>query len=605
MEDCRSNATRNGCSRRKYNFGNFLYDLVNKSQNFTLLYFYWLNLILKNTDETIKTASEIDQNILKSLTDMLIRNFCDCAYYDTDIGAEHDLALRKNLPLPLYIGNLSFLNERLKTVIKDKNDLVRLQAYSALKLWNEGNRANGLSSIATGCEYWLSLSSEEAQSSVGADVLMCLASIIEEVTAQNLIPAHEFLQIMCDKLHEHSNAVVLPYLYYTYLANVQTNENTDRRKMLLEKYPFINSLRDSKFESISVSKNMELNEKRSHFCDLIQHRSVSNLSHNAQSIKKLKNEEVPSKKYAFPISEKIQRELLDIELLQYMQNAEYSRATQSLISSAEQNVVASEVVTMLLVKNMYDQNKLQDLQKIRKSMPELSDVANNIFKLEIKLSMKNIYTLWKESRREIALEEALIQYQDILMNQNVLRDEIFQSVLSSVLRYIRLFVEELCYDEKNSALNNVEKHAIIGWETHGQIGLFLIQWETLFFSHKYSHHILADELLMRNPEIAKKINFDNALKKAITYQQEHFLSELFNISLQLDLKKETKSKILSALLLFYCEASNNYAAKKCMNISKTLEIPIPVETKQIFETLQKNNGFITRVLKYFKHIQRS
>ena len=348
---------------------------------------------------------------------------------------------------------------------------------------------------------------------------------------------------------------------------------------------------------------MELNERRSHFCDLIQHRSKSDLSHSSQYTMKLENE-VPSKKYAFPMSEKIQRELLDIELLQYMQNTEYSRATHSLISSAKQNVVASEVVTMLLVKNMYDQNKLHELQKIRKAMPELSDMANNIFELEIKLTMKNTYTLWKESRREIALEEALIQYQDILINQNVLRDEMFQSVVSSVLRYIRLFIEELCYDEKNSALNNVEKHAKSGWETHGHIGLFIVLWETLFFSHKYSHHILANELLKRNIELAKKIHFNNALQKAITYKQEYFLSELFNISLQLDLEKETKSKILSALLLFYCEASNNYEAKKCMNTSESLEIQIPAETKRLFEKLQMNDGLLTRVLKYIKHIKR-
>ena len=219
--------------------------------------------------------------------------------------------------------------------------------------------------------------------------------------------------------------------------------------------------------------------------------------------------------------------------------------------------------------------------------------------------MKNTYALWKESRREIALEKALIQYQDILVHQNVLHDVMFNSVLSSVLRYIRLFLEELCYDEKNSALNNVEKHAKIEWETYGQVGLFIVHWETLFFSHKYSHHILADELLKRNPDMAKKIDFIQTLEKAIKYKQEHIISELFNISLQLDLEKETKSKLLSALLLFYCESSNNYAAKECINISKSIEIPHPADTMQVFKNLQSNDGIIARVLKYLKYIQKS
>ena len=35
---------------------NSLYDIANKSQNYTLLYLYWLTLILKNTEKTIKKA---------------------------------------------------------------------------------------------------------------------------------------------------------------------------------------------------------------------------------------------------------------------------------------------------------------------------------------------------------------------------------------------------------------------------------------------------------------------------------------------------------------------------------------------------------------------
>ena len=114
--------------------------------------------------------------------------------------------------------------------------------------------------------------------------------------------------------------------------------------------------------------------------------------------------------------------------------------------------------------------------------------------------MQGIYSLWKESKRQIALEDSLIQYQMILNNGVGIDSDTRQSAITAVLRYIRLFVEELCQDEQNDALKNVEKFGKVCLDTNETYHLLLILWEALFFSHKYSHYVLAKDFLKRNPK---------------------------------------------------------------------------------------------------------
>ena len=574
---------------------NFVYDVAKNFEDFTLLYFFWVHLILANTQKSIERAGVVDQDIIKVLTEMLVTNVCDNIYYDSGIGSANAALLRKNLPLSLYIGNISLFYAKVNSVITNELDLVRLKTYNALSQWYEGNRAKGLSDMASCCEYWLNLKSEKSHNALGPDVLMCLSLMIEEVTTENLAPAHEFLDIMCDRLIQNPNAIILPYIYYIYLNNVPSQEIADRKAAILEKYPLINTLRNEEFESAITSKDGEWKVRKSKFSEFMK----TYESYDNSSLRSEVSHKIFSNNNVYPVSTKVQRELLDIELLQYMQNKEYDKAITTYLESAANKLVASDVVVMLLVKNMYDQNDLISLQKVRMSMPEFSAIANNIFTSEMKLTMKNIYTSWQDGRREIALEDALIQYQIMLESEKTIESETFKSTLFTVVRYINLFVEELCHDEQNAALDNVEKYARIALETHDNIELFSLLWETLFFSHKYSHHVLADELLMRNPKIANQLDFMKMLNKAVKYEEEHFLRELFNVSLKYELELALKSKVLSSLLTLYCETCDIKAAKACIQDSKRLEIPILEESKRLFNKFHINNGLISRVLAYF------
>ena len=176
---------------------------------------------------------------------------------------------------------------------------------------------------------------------------------------------------------------------------------------------------------------------------------------------------------------------------------------------------------------------------------------------------------------------------------------VVSSSISCVLRYIRMFIEELCFVDKNDALDNVEKHAKVFLDKYGDSSLLLIHWETLFFSHKYSHQLLSDEFLKRNPGVAKEIDFDSVLGRAIKYKMEHFLCELLQIALDFDLDRKIKTKTLSALLSFYCETGNTRAATERIKKAVELDIPVDSASKSLYEHLISNSGIVSRLFAYF------
>ena len=576
----------------------FAYDMIKQFNDFTIFYFYWMNLILTNTERTIHIARKGKEDRLDTLMDIVIRNAHDEIRYDSGMAPNIQTLLRKHLPLPFYIGNLDLFNLKLRNVIDDENLTRRLNGLKALNQWIEGHRANAMSGIATCYEEWIKQSSNTDNSKQGADIIMCLAYIIEEIVREDLAPAHEFLEIMCDKLHRSDNVLMLPYIYHLYLDIGQGQSDVERKIRILEKYPSVTKLKDSLFEEALMSQSLEWDERHMLARNFInKHNTTENADGGTRSND---TADLPLSKYSFSVSDKVKREILDIELLEFMSKGDYIRALNALIASANSNIIASEVVIIMLVKNFYDQKDLQSIQKLRANLSNMSKLANDIFRWEIKLTMQGIYSLWNESKRQIALEDSLIQYQMILNNGVGIDSDTRQSAITAVLRYIRLFVEELCQDEQNAALQNVEKFGKICLDTNETYHLLLILWEALFFSHRYSHYVLAKDFLKRNPKVATQIDFLAMLNKASKLNQEKYFLELFNISLEFDLNIDLKSNLLAALLTYYCENGMKAPAKEYVQISVDLKIPVSADTMLKFNQLNIKPNIISQFLQYIK-----
>ena len=223
----------------------FAYDMIEQFNDITIFYFYWMNLILTNTERTIHIARKGKEDLLDMLMDIVMRNAHDEIRYDSGMAPNIQTLLRKHLPLPFYIGNIDLFNLKLRNVIDDENLTRRLNGFKALNQWMEGHRANAMSGIATCYEEWIKQSSNTDHAKQGADIIMCLAYIIEEIVREDLVPAHEFLEIMCDKLHRSDNVLMLPYIYHLYLDIGQGQSDVERKIRILEKYPSITKITDS------------------------------------------------------------------------------------------------------------------------------------------------------------------------------------------------------------------------------------------------------------------------------------------------------------------------------------------------------------------------
>merc|ERR1712018_977745 len=237
--------------------------------------------MLNNSDKTKEKANEIDQATKTVLTEMLVQDLCTIAHYDSGIGPENQTLLSRNLPPSLYLGPPDILYNQSINIIKDETCLTRMKLYIGLFHWNEGNRGNGLSNIASGCEYWLTLLSEGVPSCLGSDVVLCFASVVE---------------VMCDSLQKYTHSSILHYLYYIYLDNSDEKENKKRKETLMEKYPVLATLKDIEFEKSLMSKNLELEAKRNLLKEFILKNVDRTFDHS-----NVKTESKPSSpKHGFP-----------------------------------------------------------------------------------------------------------------------------------------------------------------------------------------------------------------------------------------------------------------------------------------------------------------
>ena len=178
----------------------FVNDLVKQFNNYTLLYFYWIGLIFKNSERSLQTAREMEPAFIQVLMGKLVQDFCSMAHYDPGISPENQALLNNSLPSTLYFGPIDLFFNKLSNVITDEVTVTKIKLYLGFILWNDGNRGIGLSHIASGCEYWLNQLSNGISSPLGPDVLLCLSAVVNDITSNNVAPAHDCVELATFKI---------------------------------------------------------------------------------------------------------------------------------------------------------------------------------------------------------------------------------------------------------------------------------------------------------------------------------------------------------------------------------------------------------------------
>ena len=86
-----------------------------------------------------------------------------------------------------------------------------------------GHGSKSLTSLAAAMETWMkTLYDEVSRKELGAAVLLCFSDMLREGPAAgtkvDLSPAHDFLDVVCDKLSETYGNALVPYIYWVMLG---------------------------------------------------------------------------------------------------------------------------------------------------------------------------------------------------------------------------------------------------------------------------------------------------------------------------------------------------------------------------------------------------
>merc|ERR1719376_185940 len=122
--------------------------------------------------------------------------------------------------------------------------------------------------------------------------------------------------------------------------------------------------------------------------------------------------------------------------------------------------------------------------------------------------------------------------------------------------------------------------------------LLLLYWETLFFSPSYSHQFKANEFLDSNPRVARNIDVDLILHRAVEEADsqahkgggagEDFIRKILEICLRHDLDMYNKSRVVETLLVYQCDSGNYKRACETVKTADNLEISIGADAMKIF-----------------------
>ena len=175
-------------------------------------------------------------------------------------------------------------------------------------------------------ETWMkTLHDEVSRKELGSAVLLCFSDMLRESPGEkvDLSPAHDFLDIVCDKLSKTYGNDLVPYIYWAMLGCDEGGAG--RAAKVLSRYPGLEQLRDERVET-HLTKNSSVSAKLHFFgeylanidVDAIQARTDISVGESNSAPQETVSASVGSERIG--MSEETKQELLDIRVLEMLQS---------------------------------------------------------------------------------------------------------------------------------------------------------------------------------------------------------------------------------------------------------------------------------------------
>ena len=198
-----------------------------------------------------------------------------------------------------------------------------------------GHCSKSLASLAAAMETWMkTLHDEVSRKELGAAVLLCFSDMLRESPGTNvdLSSAHDFLEIVCDKLSKTYGNDLVPYIYWVLLGCGEGN--CDRAAKVLSRYPGVERLRDERVEK-HLTKNSSVSAKLHFFGEYLFNIDLHAIQSRTEigDVNSASKENVSATESERAVmDEETKQELLDIRVLEMVQSG---ASAEDLLASVD------------------------------------------------------------------------------------------------------------------------------------------------------------------------------------------------------------------------------------------------------------------------------
>jgi len=403
-------------------------------------FFYWISLVKSNADVNQERAHRLASKYPELLKHLDMEMFTYARGY-SKMEEKPSTVIYKGMPGVFVLGDVESFTAKLMDTLEryrlDEVTLSKIVAYKSLALWNAGHCSKSLASLAAAMETWMkTLHDEVSRKELGAAVLLCFSDMLRESPGTNvdLSSAHDFLEIVCDKLSKTYGNDLVPYIYWVLLGCGEGN--CDRAAKVLSRYPGVERLRDERVEK-HLTKNSSVSAKLHFFGEYLFNIDLHAIQSRTEigDVNSASKENVSATESERAVmDEETKQELLDIRVLEMVQSG---ASAEDLLASVDNGsgVCPTDDVLIAVAKKLISDGS--GLTELKLAVSLKSRAADWIYDQECSARLKsNHRERWMNGKKLAAVGEVLSVYEGILEEEYHMSSSALISITTTAKNYL-------------------------------------------------------------------------------------------------------------------------------------------------------------------------
>ena len=563
-------------------------QLAIESSKYTILYFYWINLLAEGTLYCTRKASRIAKRYPEIINYFLadVRNYIDeindNQFESTDLPKCFDVG---RLLLKTHIQFQEIFDCNIYNMILDSN--------MALIYWHADLPEKTFSLLSKCCQSFVSNEEQQILKSHREDLIICFSEVVADIVIENRETEHHHLTKLLD---QDNISPIFHYIYYLYLDKSCALSDKSRKNVLLRDNPTMLKLQTTCLDI----DNLECAD------GIIKRKYISRVLQEIDLMDESTTNKLDYMNDSTSTDSDLDDDLkIEHKFLELLESCNYECA----INMLSENTIPSENTLNRLIEDIVNTCDKNLLTKLRQALPIKTKMSDNLYLEENKIMMKEINTLWNVDKRIDALHHVLIRYELLLDDEYSIQSETFQFMKKELRAVLREFSWSLLEDRKIEVghISNIDVLKSFGiklGEMYQDYSILCLYFETLYFSKEPHSHTRGEEIIHQYPFLPRCLDVDAIIRIAMNSHNDRLFFKVLQFCLRFDFDDYVKSKVMEKWILHHCEKGNSEGLRKANElIIKAKELGIPVSADALQYCLELNNnlaGLSTLIMRMFK-----